>query len=68
MRRFHRYLGLALIAFAGPVAARDFRYGQNYKPFTVADLLSVRRVADPQISPDGRWLAYTISDTDRSAN
>ena len=68
MRRSYRYLALALIALAAPVAAREVRYGQNYKPFTAADLLSVRRIGDPQISPDGRWLAYTIGDTDRAAN
>lgn len=36
--------------------------------FTVQDLLKVRRVADPQLSPDGRSVAYVISDTDKAAN
>src|SRR6185295_1474016 len=31
-------------------------------------LLKIRRVSDPQISPDGRWIAYTIADTDKAAN
>ena len=37
MRRPRRYLGLALIALAAPVGAREVRYGQNYKPLTAAD-------------------------------
>jgi len=38
------------------------------KPFTIDDLLKVRRVSDPQVSPDGRWVAYTIADTDQAGN
>jgi dipeptidyl aminopeptidase/acylaminoacyl peptidase len=41
---------------------------QTAKPFTIDELLKVRRVSDPQLSPDGRWLAYTIADTDKAAN
>ncbi|MEK6302614.1 MAG: S9 family peptidase [Acidobacteriota bacterium] len=41
---------------------------QTAKPFTIDDLLRVRRVSDPQVSPDGRWIAYTIADTDKAAN
>jgi hypothetical protein len=32
---------------------------QNARPFTVDDLLKVRRVNDPQLSPDGRTIAFT---------
>jgi dipeptidyl aminopeptidase/acylaminoacyl peptidase len=38
------------------------------KPLTVNDLLQIRRVSDPQLSPDGRWVAYTISDLNMEAN
>jgi dipeptidyl aminopeptidase/acylaminoacyl peptidase len=30
------------------------------EPFTVADLLSLKRIADPEVSPDGKWVAYTV--------
>src|SRR4051812_45827319 len=36
--------------------------------FGVQDLLNVKRVADPQVSPDGRWIAYTIGTVDKAAN
>jgi dipeptidyl aminopeptidase/acylaminoacyl peptidase len=38
------------------------------RPLTIDDLLKVRRVGDPQLSPDGRLVAYQISDPDKSAN
>ena len=38
------------------------------RPFTIDDLLKIRRVSDPQLSPDGRLVAYTIADTDKAAN
>ena len=38
------------------------------RTYTVEDLLKVRRVGDPQISPDGRRVAFTIGDVDFNAN
>src|SRR5690242_1131693 len=38
------------------------------KAFTVDDLIAMRRVGDPQISPDGRTIAYAVTDTDKAAN
>ena len=31
------------------------------QPITIDDYFQVREVADPQISPDGQWVAYTVS-------
>src|SRR5205085_8363105 len=36
--------------------------------FTVQEMLSIQRVADPQLSPDGRLLAYQITVPDVAAN
>src|SRR3954466_13472372 len=30
------------------------------EPFSINDLLSLKRVADPEVSPDGKWVAYTV--------
>src|SRR5437588_8336300 len=32
------------------------------------DLFLIRRVADPQISPDGQWVAYTVTEVDKADN
>ena len=34
------------------------------RPLSVADAAKQRGVADPQVSPDGRWIAYTVSTID----
>lgn len=36
--------------------------------FTVDEALKVRRVGDPQLAPDGRTVAFTITDIDKTAN
>jgi dipeptidyl aminopeptidase/acylaminoacyl peptidase len=42
--------------------------GQTSRSFTINDLLKVRRVSDPQLSPDDRTIAYTVTDMDKTAN
>ncbi|HXG94248.1 MAG TPA: S9 family peptidase [Blastocatellia bacterium] len=59
---------LAIIALAlAPVVAKNNRQ-QPSRPFTIDDLIKIRRASDPQLSPDGRTIAYTITDTDKEAN
>src|SRR5688500_2726423 len=38
------------------------------KPFTADDLVRIKRLSDPQISPDGRYVAYALSETDIEAD
>ncbi len=37
-------------------------------PFSVQDLIRLKRVSDPAISPDGRTVAFTVRETDLPAN
>jgi dipeptidyl aminopeptidase/acylaminoacyl peptidase len=41
---------------------------QEVHPFTVHDLLAMERISDPQVSPDGKWVAFTLRTTDMEAN
>ena len=34
------------------------------RPVEARDLLRIREVSDPQVSPDGAWVAYTVSTSD----
>src|SRR5881392_410663 len=34
------------------------------RPLALSDVAKQRGVADPQVSPDGRWIAYTVSTID----
>ena len=55
------------ISIFGFIALAMFAsYGQS--SFTIQDLLNVKRVADPQVSPDGRWVAYAVGTVDKAAN
>lgn len=37
-------------------------------PLTFDDLMKVQRVGDPQISPDGQWVAYSVTVVDKEKN
>lgn len=38
------------------------------RPFTARDLAGLERVSDPRVSPDGRYVAYTLRTTDWDQN
>ncbi|HWS73366.1 MAG TPA: S9 family peptidase, partial [Thermoanaerobaculia bacterium] len=38
--------------------------GQSKHPLSLDDLARPRTVGDPQVSPDGRWIAYTVGTID----
>jgi dipeptidyl aminopeptidase/acylaminoacyl peptidase len=42
-------------------------FGQQH-PMTFEDMLSLHRVGAPQLSPDGKWIAYDASTPDLKAN
>lgn len=44
-----------------------FLFAQK-QPFTVDALLRLQRIADPQISPDGKSVAFSVSQPDLAAN
>jgi dipeptidyl aminopeptidase/acylaminoacyl peptidase len=52
---------LLVLALCAPVLAAG-------RPMTVDDLLAVKGVSDPQISPDGAQVVYVVSEIDRAAN
>jgi dipeptidyl aminopeptidase/acylaminoacyl peptidase len=49
------FFGLALLVAAAPTAQ------QGKRPLSVDNLFDVRDVRDPQRSPDGTWVAYTVT-------
>jgi dipeptidyl aminopeptidase/acylaminoacyl peptidase len=52
---------IAAVVIASPVLAAG-------RPITIDDLLAVKSVSDPQISPDGKLVAYVVSEIDREKN
>ena len=56
---------LALIALAAitlPIAA------QQKRPITFADLQAIKRISDPQISPSGKWVLFSVTDVSLEKN
>src|SRR5262245_2403588 len=61
-------LGLgSLSVHAGAAAAQPARAPATSPP-TVDQILSLKRAGTPQISPDGRQVAYTVRETDWDDN
>jgi hypothetical protein len=47
----------------------DGSTGQTAKhPITFDDLIAMRRIAEAELSPDGKWVAYTAATPDMEAN
>jgi Tol biopolymer transport system component len=55
---------LAILSFL--VLFASFSLAQ--RPFNFDDMMKLRRVSDPQLSPDGRTVAFMIGDVDMNAN
>lgn len=62
MKRFVILTVISLFTFTSVALAQDGG------PFTIEDMMKVRRVADPRVSPDGKSVAFTIGDVNFEAN
>jgi dipeptidyl aminopeptidase/acylaminoacyl peptidase len=61
MRRLFLSL-LVVIAFTLPALA------QAKHPFTFEDMMKLKRVGEPEVSPDGKWVIFSVVDVDLEAN
>jgi len=60
MKRFALLISVLLLVTTAAIA--------QPRTYTIEDLLKVRRVADPQVSPDGTRVAFTVGDVNYDAN
>ena len=65
----------ALLAIDAPAALADTAAvappsgsAQAATPFSYQDMIALNRLGDPQVSPDGRWVVYSVTATDVVAN
>src|SRR3989442_15728566 len=56
--------GLALAPALGAQAPAAPSPPGRVRPFSLDDVVRIRDVREPQISPDGGWVAYTVSTSD----
>lgn len=57
------FLGVSTLLSAAAVAAQV-----PVKPFSVDDLVRLKRLSEPRASPDGHSVAFVLSDTDMESN
>jgi len=43
-------------------------WAQGKRPFTFADMMSLKRVGEPMVSPDGKWVLFSAVDVELAAN
>ncbi len=53
---------LAFMAFLLPLVA------QVKHPFTFEDMMRLKRVGEPEVSPDGKWVIFSMVEVDLAAN
>src|SRR5271170_4749933 len=70
MRRGARTVGVTVAVLAAVVMAAVIAGAQTAekRAITFKDLISLHRVSEPQISPDGKWIAYSVATPDLEAN
>jgi dipeptidyl aminopeptidase/acylaminoacyl peptidase len=60
MRRFF-FLVLGFLCAVSAIA-------QSKRPFTFEDMMNLKRAGSPQISPDGKWVLFSVTDVSLERN
>lgn len=50
------------------IASFSNTYSQTKRPLKPSDVFRLQNIGDPQISPEGNWVAYTLSSVDSVKN
>lgn len=64
--KLSRVSGAAVVALATSLCANAQTTAKH--PITFDDLIKLHRVSSPQVSPDGKWVAFTVATPDMDAN
>src|ERR1700726_4718666 len=43
-------------------------FAQAKHPFTFEDMMKLKRVGEPEVSPDGKWVIFSVVDVNLEAN
>ena len=62
---FRRTLPILLVILCSIIAANGQSERRSLK---LDDLFRIKNIGDPQVSPDGQWVAYVVSSTDVKAD
>jgi dipeptidyl aminopeptidase/acylaminoacyl peptidase len=64
MRLFVLSLGTGVLIFIFGFTA----FAQAKAPFTFEDMMKLKRVGEPEVSPDGQWVIFSVVDVNLDAN
>jgi len=59
-----RHLSLLIVSLFLVLSAS----AQAKRPFTFEDMMALKRVGEPIVSPDGKWVLFSVVDVDLAAN
>ena len=59
-----RHLSLLIVSLFLVLSAS----AQAKRPFTFEDMMALKRVSEPIVSPDGKWVLFSVVDVDLAAN
>jgi dipeptidyl aminopeptidase/acylaminoacyl peptidase len=62
-----RCVSFSIIVFASAIGSATAEPDSTH-PFSVHDMLAMKRISDHQVSPDGRRIVFTLRTTDLDAN
>ena len=50
------------------VCGSGLSWAQGKRPFTFEDMMALKRVGEPVVSPDGKWVAFSAVDVNLKQN
>src|SRR5215472_17231294 len=68
MRRFPLAIIVIITALLGQSLSQSGVAAANKRPFTFGDMMALKRVSGPTVSPDGKWVLFAAVDVDLKAN
>src|SRR5438270_6445976 len=66
-RKLLLWCALANVVFAQPAPQNASVSGQKH-PFTFETMMALKRIGDPQVSPDGRWVMFSAVEVNLEEN
>ncbi|MFL6439890.1 MAG: prolyl oligopeptidase family serine peptidase [Terriglobales bacterium] len=66
-RKLLLWCALANVVFAQPAPQNASVSGQKH-PFTFEAMMALKRIGDPQVSPDGRWVMFSAVEVNLDEN
>jgi dipeptidyl aminopeptidase/acylaminoacyl peptidase len=67
MKRFDLRCGLLILLLLKSAFSASAQEAAKH-PIVFDDMIKLHRIAEPQVSKDGKWVAYTVSTPDMEAN